>query len=514
MLGISLQSSTIEVLSCLNLIFAVLRFALGKQNPSLKAGIGRSSFRYLRRFFWDGFHFGRKCGLRLKIELIQIVGEAYYNELTTLDAIFPYYAANLDHFSKDARNARPFAASRMGTQDRYRKTACRTQAPGKSETLKRRTILLTGASPFATHRGFVLPMTLWVIAIVGLVAAAVNTWVETAVRNAQTLRSKTEAELTFVNAVNEMVFLMATQQMSYRGLEVGLDTSGDVISAPSATMNAAGFMVPANETDRFIAFDGRPYVLESDTRYTVAIQDGRGLFNLNAGAAQFLRRLLAVFNVAEPVGNRLADTLQDYIDQDDLNRLSGAERADYERLGLSGPANGILQTPAEAQSILDWNLIPEVWKADLEAPIFTTCQVAGFNPNTAPEPVLHTYITGLTPENARDVIARRAKQPFRNAREFAAAAGLMIANDSFFFSFTPAQCVVVDLTDRVSNERLRFSLSLTPLTNSQPWRIDYAFKVPAKSSRAADQIASEVVFPTPETIDRRVRGNDRASGIR
>jgi len=356
--------------------------------------------------------------------------------------------------------------------------------------------------------GFVLPLTLWVIALFGLGVAAMNGWVSVAVENARVLQQKVDAEVAFANVKNEIVFVMGTRPMTHRGLEVGGDLkrpkSSDFMEVMSASF----------ESSDYVAFDGRPYVVESNPDYVVQLQDGRGLVNLNAIIPQFLRRLLALYDVPETLRNQLPDTLQDWVDEDDLARLSGAEKIEYERYRRIPPSNAFLLTPLEAQSILGWDEIPKVWEEDAKSPLFTTCGASGFNPNTASENVMLAYIPGLTKEGVAQVEAYRRKTPFRHGREFMSVAGVIVPNEAFFFGVTPGSCVIVDLINRTTNNRLRFSLSLVPFSLSQPWQVDYAFEVSSRYRGALDRVDPEVTFPAPEAIYSRETGDNGISRIR
>jgi general secretion pathway protein K len=360
----------------------------------------------------------------------------------------------------------------------------------------------------ATSRGFVLPLTLWIIALFGLGVASINTWMSTAVENARTLQQKAEAAMVSVNTENELVYAMATRPMSSRGLEVGADitllNANDILAR----------MSPNFESSNYVSFDGRPYALENSEDYLIYLQDGRGLLKLQNGASAHLRRLLALFDVPETLRNQLPDTLADWIDEDELTRLAGAEARDYERRRRLPPTNANLLTPMEAQSILGWDQIPEVWEADLRSPLFTTCRVTGFNPNTAPEAVLLSYVAGLTKTTAAQVIERRKIAPFRHAREFMAAAGFLTPAEPFFFSVTPSNCVIVDMVHRDSGRQTRFSLSLVPTSQNKPWQVDYAVEIPSRFSRPSDGVDPQLTFPAPETINPIDGRDNRVSGLR
>ena len=356
--------------------------------------------------------------------------------------------------------------------------------------------------------GFILALTLWIIALFGLGVAAINTWVSMAVENARALRQRTDAAVALSNTTNEIVFAMGTRPMTRRGLEVGSDLKRPETSGMFEAL-AVNF-----ETESYVALDDRPYLMQSDQNYAVHIQDGRGLLNLNSATPQMLDRFLTMYNVPETLRNQLPDTLGDWTDEDDLTRLAGAEREDYERRNRLPPSNVSLMTPLEAQNVLGWDEVPQLWEADQKSPILTTCTIAGFNPNTAPEVVLLTNVPGLTEPAAAHVIEQRQESPFQHAREFMEAASVTIPNESFFFGVTPGNCVIVDFIDRTTNEDTRFSLSLNPFSQNQPWQVDYAYRIPSQYRRPADKVASKVLFPTPEAIDPRLERNDGAAGVR
>lgn len=345
------------------------------------------------------------------------------------------------------------------------------------------------------NAGFILPLTLWMIAIIGLLATTINAWVATAVANAGALARRTELELAQSNIRNELVYMLGTRPISYRGLEIG----------PQSTVDNANdyntIMAGPSDSGRYLRFDGRPYSAESDPDTVVMVQDGTGLLNLNIIISPNLRRALTTFDIPEPQINRLIDTLLDYIDDDQLTRLAGAEKTEYARLGKASPTNGLLVTPLEAQRVMGWDQLSALWEADLGTPLLTTCQAAGFNPNTAPPVALIASVRGLTQDKADKALAAREVRPFRNVREFGAAADLLITDEPFFYSFIPGRCVIVDMIDKRSGQHARFSLTLDPLSQTRPWRVDYAIKIPAHYRSALDRLDPEAIFPTPESMD-------------
>ncbi len=355
--------------------------------------------------------------------------------------------------------------------------------------------LTSGMSPSRCHsNGFILPLALWIIAAAGLAAAVLSEWVSQAVVNTQIIQRKVDADLAFANIRSELVFVFARRPFTYRGLQVG---------EIEATGRGTSFEDVLNLnfiSDQMVHLDGRPYIVSSDPRYAIKIQDGRGLINLNVINASYLENFLRAIDAPEDTWSLLTDTLLDYRDEDDLNRLSGAERKDYLRRGLYPPANFRLLTPWEAQRIIGWTNLEALWNAQFESPIVTTCRTMGFNPNTAPPESLATYLNDFKIERTDSVIDYRESAPLRNSRELGTAAGMILVNQPFFFSFIPGRCMLVDLIERETNERIRFSFSLLPNNTSQPWQIDYVLRIPEKYRRSLDQIDPEFNFPSPEEI--------------
>jgi hypothetical protein len=350
--------------------------------------------------------------------------------------------------------------------------------------------------------GFILPLTLWMIAIMGLVAAVVNVWVARTVADSQALARRTELELAQSNIRNELVYMLGTRPVSYRGLEVG----------PAVTFannfDFGAIMAGVSDSGRTLKFDGRPYIIENNPNIVVQIHDGTGLFNLNVATSTNLRRFLTSFSIGEAEINALIDSLMDYIDDDDLTRLAGAEKSQYERLSMPAPANGFLMTPFEIQRVMGWGALGGLLEADTESPLFTTCQTAGFNPNTAPAPVLVANIRGMTLEKAELAIAARTERPFRNVREFGAAADVLLVDEPFFYSFLPGSCVIVDVLEKTTGQHTRFSLTLESNSMTRPWRVDYAVRIPPQYRSALDRLDPEAIFPSPESISLPAGAND------
>ena len=348
--------------------------------------------------------------------------------------------------------------------------------------------------------GFILAFVLWMIALMGLVVMALQTWVEHATTRAETIQHEVDESILAENTETELVFMMGTNAASPRGLEVGRIGS-TAFGSPSTPVPASNdFMANAAETDRYLGLDGRDYLLRGVDNHSIRIFDGKGLINLNFTTSEVLRRVLSVSVADESTTNSLTDTLLDYLDMDKFQRLHGAEEDDYIRLGLRPPADGLVITPYEIQQTLGWNSLKDLWQSDLKDPLFTACRSFSFNPNTAVEPALVANLPGVGPDAIKAILEQRQTRPFTTAFELSTISGTPFDVTASAMSLIAGQCFVIEVNDDTDRQRLRFSLTLQPTDLSRPWRTDYILRIPSKIGRAAPPRKPGEVLPSPEEV--------------
>ncbi|MBX7210495.1 MAG: general secretion pathway protein GspK [Verrucomicrobiaceae bacterium] len=82
------------------------------------------------------------------------------------------------------------------------------------------------------------------------------------------------------------------------------------------------------------------YSSEMGGSYSVNIVAEEARFNINAlllnGDRSLLRRIFQKWNMKPEFASALSDALKDWVDQDDLVSLNGAEKREYEKEGLEG----------------------------------------------------------------------------------------------------------------------------------------------------------------------------------
>lgn len=286
-----------------------------------------------------------------------------------------------------------------------------------------------------------LVATLWMLAIISLAAAYFAEQAGNAVRIARERSESAEALRAFANTRAEVIFRLATVPLTRFGV-------GD--SPP-------------------IALDDRAYRgVDGDI---VRLQDNRGLINLNFHDPEIMRRLLSVIGVPPERRQRLMDTLQDYIDDDNLRRLHGAEAQDYEAATRPRPPNDYLVSPHQLRSVMGWREETVLWEKDRILGLASVARVNGFNPNTAPLEVL-AALPGSDLKVAKVIQDKRALAPLYDLAQLPLAA-TGVPMDPEYFLFMPGNSIRITHYKARMPWSIRYSVTLTPLSDRAPWRIDY-----------------------------------------
>lgn len=291
------------------------------------------------------------------------------------------------------------------------------------------------------EQGYVLAVTIWVLAAIAMAAAFLAEKSSRALALAKQRQEIAEQRRAFADTRAEVIFRLATVPITFEGIGAG----------------------PA------IALDDRPYRGTGDD--VVRLQDNRGLLNLNFFDDGMLVRLLGQLGVAAERRSALIDALRDYTDDDDLRRLNGAEAAQYRMNGLPAPPNDFLLTPMQLRNVLGWREEASLWKGDILLRLVTTARVAGFNPNTAPAELL-SVLPGIDPQAAAALVSVRKVTPLRSLQQLpGTASGLRLDDD--YLLFAPANSVRLTHQHAKLPWMEQFSITMTPGDSRAPWRIDY-----------------------------------------
>jgi general secretion pathway protein K len=315
------------------------------------------------------------------------------------------------------------------------------------------------------QRGFVLAAALWTLAIVAVAAAYFAERIQHTMRMAALAQSRSQALVDMEATRAEILFRMATTPISIFGLG---------LAPPDA-----------------IALDDRPYAGQGNT--LLRLQDNRGLLNLNfAGDAQ-LDRLFSALGV--PAANRsaLIDTLRDYVDDDNLKRLNGAEASNYATANMPPPRNVYLITPLESRNIFSWKDVAALWKDNLLPRLTCTGSSYLVNPNTAPWQVLAS-MNGMTPEAAAAILQARKLAPIATQQQIEALTGIAIPSDIFNQQMVTIPSDSTRVTQRAigMDWGWQYNVKLTPASEAAPWRIEYFYQVELPPAIYGEQVAQSL----------------------
>jgi DNA uptake protein ComE-like DNA-binding protein len=219
----------------------------------------------------------------------------------------------------------------------------------------------------------------------------------------------------------------------------------------------------------------------------VALQDARGLLNINFPNEIMLTRLLSSHGVNVEHHSRLLDTLSDYTDIDDLHRLNGAEKDEYLRLGLPTPPNDLLVVTQQLPQILGWRDHAQLWQDRAFIELLSTSRVEMLNLNTAPEQVL-AALPGATPELASQIVKIRQQQPLRSFRDILALTDRLGVQQADWITYYPGQGIRVTIGHSDVPWLHTYELKLTPNSEIAPWRVDSYMRLPLPRGDEKDRI--------------------------
>lgn len=339
-----------------------------------------------------------------------------------------------------------------------------------------------------TEHGFVLIIVLAVLVVLTLLATAVATSAERAIRAAQADADRFQSELAMTGTRETLLFLLATQRQTIAGLTVNESDASASATPPGENDDPDGFT--ALPVGNEIRLDSTPYQGLAQTRF--ALQDDRGLLSVN-WAGNILRfALYKSLDVPDGDWNGLDAKRLDYQDPDDLHRLNGAEKAQYQREGLPPPTNRTLTTPLELRRIPGWNkILADMDDARLLSTL-TLAQTVDLNINTAPAPLLE-LLPGLSPQNAARMTELRRAAPFLSIRQAQETFGITPVFEEVLSLFAIPSGNLI-LWDERSGARRLLHWTLTPLeTDGPPWRIDYEVTLPRGNE------SDQAVVGTPQT---------------
>lgn len=251
------------------------------------------------------------------------------------------------------------------------------------------------------QQGFALITALLVSLVITLVVIAASQQARQQVRIAQQLEDKLQARLLADNLIQEALYQMATKPRTASGLNVA-----------GKLWNFHG--QPVVITPDLIGYEPPP---EQTPGLSVIIQDTTGLIPVFAAPqGRTLQALLEHLDVPSERAAIITDSLKDWVDEDNLRRLQGAEREYYQERGLPEPRNAYLQSIDELLMVREMDL--EIH--DRLKPFLTLYSSGYINPAVAPVPV----IQALFGQTAAEQVARLRAAGMTNANALFQSTGI------------------------------------------------------------------------------------------
>lgn len=346
---------------------------------------------------------------------------------------------------------------------------------------------MTMACNRAPQRGFVLAITLWLLAGIAIAVALMMLWARDQLLRAQEMRERVEDQIAMQETRDVFLYLGATREVTLAGLS--LDPIPDDLRAIRRLSDfGVGVYEPMGSELRL---DDSAYQGVRGT--TFSIQDEAGLFPMVLPGAVPLDNFLRSQGVEEGVIPALRDALLDYIDEDDLKRLNGAESAEYVRQHIDGPAGRRLLTPPELRKVLGWNRLPPEKLARIQNSI-TPYYSGPTNLNTAPESLLPAWLDGC-PEVCAHMVERRTRLPFRNSSEVQGVLVARLSGDGFIdYRYVAGDTFRLTLSGRAGPVQ-RFHVVFTPLAdNKAPWSVLASYSANQLKNNDIAQKTGSILF--------------------
>lgn len=243
--------------------------------------------------------------------------------------------------------------------------------------------------------------------------------------------------------------------------------------------------LPAEESlGEGLKLDGRVNTIHFQDGYAeVKVVDEGGKIDINVASRDDLIRVFTVLKIERENKDVIADSILDWIDENDLHRLNGAEDDYYrslpepymakdapfstvdELLWVRGITPEIFynfavsRSPDHEQSEGEANLSEEegLFATSLES-IFTVFTGSNkVNINTASMTLL-TAIPGIGEDQAEKIIAVREGSPFRDIRDLTKVVASFPPEFSKFVNFSSPEIYTIEIVGRLNGSHVRRSM--------------------------------------------------------
>jgi general secretion pathway protein K len=275
-----------------------------------------------------------------------------------------------------------------------------------------------------SRRGFILIATLWLLVALGAVGldAALRSRTRrlTAANILDASRARSAALAGTEYARSRLTAAMLDRADELRAQAMERARTSSQRNSASRTSVSRLFRSanpvddPWREPSELIA----PDMMFGSTRYTLRVRDTGAALNLNDADEVMLRNFFAQgLRVDYADADRLAQSIQDWRDEDEIPRVGGGEREQYVDANMAVlPPNRDFADLDELRHVM--GMTEEIFQAAL--PYLTLSSSGQINVNAAPEPVL-LALPGMTPGGAQEIVRLRESGTFpRSVNELVA----------------------------------------------------------------------------------------------
>jgi len=315
------------------------------------------------------------------------------------------------------------------------------------------------------EQGFVLVLTLSVIAITLLASSYIANWINQEIENHSTLITSAQQTIDNYSTLSTIIYISSTHPLTYSGIAFP-DKVNDTYSLPFNENGDPLLNMQGNE----LRLDSRVYQGIGDSQFQ--LQDEAGLISVNTLTKERLVTLFAMAGINGVYAVPALAKLNDYIDKDSDYRLNGAERKQYLSSNREGPKNQRLRSPQELSAVLDWTSIMSKEQFDKVSYLLTSSPIVSVNINTAPKESL--LLLGLSPYEVDQIITFRENQSINFANIRSIIPSTVNLPDTDIFQYYASRYLRVNIQSAKFGKIDEYHIKMTPRsTDGKPWHIRY-----------------------------------------
>ena len=337
--------------------------------------------------------------------------------------------------------------------------------------------------------GFILAATLWALVALTVVAAYINGVTRANVDNADRAKRMLQSELDRRSTEATLLYLLSTNRMDHRNL---------VLEAEQRFATDDEILKGGGDATLSLASD--PYRGLGDVAFS--LQDETGLVSINTPSEPLLARALESLGVPPNTAAGLMPRIRDYIDEDRILTLDGAEDFDYARADRPPPANWRLATAMELNRVLGAEGILDRAQWQRLRAMTTPRSLAAVNFNTMP-PEVAAALLETDVEDLAEFLAVRESESLSRLDRIRDLTGQYAELDSGLIATMPSVFLRMTTWWRHGGPRTVVGVTLTPSTPiappaAAPWRKEYRYSAPADHTATLRQPKTPPLGGKPE----------------